>query len=252
MDAAIAKSAEPSSAKKRGRPAKDASAGTASKTTSPTKRGRPAKETATTAPAKPMTKATAKPAPTKKTAAEPGKRGRPAKAKNVVVASTAKSGSRSAKSSPQKTLSPKKAATPKKTTTTGNFPSTIGDVLNLTSAEIEDQWPDLAKNLSLEFHEDAKSKTIWGKFDIGIYEGYLRHKGLQLKQKMNFDYRSIENGTGEGNNGVCEVEFQGQKFTATFSECVGGVSVEGVMDTKKSGASEHDAAYFANGWEEYA
>ncbi|EEA18693.1 hypothetical protein PMAA_009760 [Talaromyces marneffei ATCC 18224] len=224
------------SAKRRGRPAKDSSvlpkesASMEAVETPLKKRGRPAK------------------------AATAGKRGRPAKTKAVVVASTAKSGSRSAKSSPQKktttiSSSLKKTATAKKST--NSFPSRIGAVHDLTSAEIEDQWPDLAKNLSLEFREDPKTKTIWGKFNIGIYEGYLRHKGLVLKKKMKFDYRSIENGTGDGNKGVCEVEFQGQKFTATFLECVGGVSVEGVMDTKKSRTGGQVALFFVIGWMQY-
>lgn len=244
MDASIAKSAEPSSAKKRGRPAKGASAGTASKTTSPTKRGRPAKGTAsaTATPAK-STKTKTKSTPTKKTAAQPGKRGRPPKAKSVVVASTAKSGTRDAK------LSAKKATTsPKKKTE--SFPSQLGDIRELSSPYIEGEWPDLAEGLELEFHADPESKVIWGRYDVGISEGYLRHEGLKLKKKMEFDYRGREANTGDGDRGVCVVEFKGQNFTATFTKLTGGAPVEGVMDTKLSGSS-HDTYWYSHGWDEY-
>ncbi|EED13428.1 hypothetical protein TSTA_059160 [Talaromyces stipitatus ATCC 10500] len=116
---------------------KGASIAAASKTSSPTKRGKPSKA-ATASSIKAPTKAKAK--------------GRPSKSKAVVVASTAESGSRSAKSSPQKTSSStKKAAIPKKAA--GAFPSRIGDIIELSSPEIEELRPDLAKDMRLGFLE---------------------------------------------------------------------------------------------------
>jgi hypothetical protein len=240
--APIVKSAAPSSAKKRGRPAKDASIATASQTSSPTKRGRPAKETATTAPAKTTTKAKAKSTPTKKSAAQPAKRGRPPKAKSAVVASTAKSGTRGAKPSA------KKATTSNKKTE--SFPSKIGDILELSSPYIEGEWPDLAEGLELDFQPDTDNKFIWGRYNNGISEGYLRYEGPKLKKKMEFDYRGRAVNTGDGDRGVCIVEFKGQDFTATFTQMTGEASMEGVMDTKLSQSSS-DTRHYANGWEKY-
>jgi hypothetical protein len=187
------------------------------------------------------TKAKTKSTPIKKPGVQPTKRGRPPKSKAVVFASTAKSGTRGAKPSAKK-------AAPKKKTE--SFPSTLGDILELSSPYIEGEWPDLAENLELGFHPDTENKIIWGRYDIGISEGYLRHKGLTLKKKMEFEYRGREANTGDGNRGVCVVEFKGQNFTATFTKMTGSAPVEGVMDTKLSESSS-DTRYYENGWNEY-
>lgn len=67
---------------------------------------------------------------------------------------------------------------------------------------------------------------------------------------MEFDYRGREANTGDGDRGVCVVEFKGQNFTVTFTKLIGGAPVEGVMDTKLSGGN-HDTYWYSLGWDEY-
>ncbi|KAF3907369.1 hypothetical protein ABW20_dc0108195 [Dactylellina cionopaga] len=71
----------------------------------------------------------------------------------------------------------------------------------------EEEWPDLAEGTTIRLH--INEETIWGEFDSGCYEGYIRLDSVTSSvipdSKIRFGWRGSNMGTGAPRSGEGEI-----------------------------------------------
>ena len=132
---------------------------------------------------------------------------------------------------------------------TGIFP--------ITSREVSSQWPFYARNLKIRFHSDPEQQRMWGRFDVGIYEGYLllslKPEELAWDTPMEFCWRARENETGCHRRGKGEVSLSsGCEVKGVFEGMCGDIDFEGRRQLMPGGISGLDVDSYRRGWKEFA
>ncbi|KAK2767413.1 hypothetical protein FQN54_003569 [Arachnomyces sp. PD_36] len=134
--------------------------------------------------------------------------------------------------------------------------SSITGIFPVKSSAIEKEWPDYSDGLSVRFHADAEYNTVWGKFYVGTYEGFIILDGLldelEHDAPLKFFWRGRQPETGDHLSGEGEVRITRQRrINGVFHGMLAEVDFSGRRQLMPNGISGYDSSYYREGWKEY-
>ncbi|KAL1982185.1 hypothetical protein VTN96DRAFT_1665 [Rasamsonia emersonii] len=136
------------------------------------------------------------------------------------------------------------------------FLAMVTGIFNITSRAIEHNWSTKAKKLSIRFHVDREKIAVWGKFSLGICNGFLLMKNSpdSLKQgvPLKFRWRGRETDTGDSISGTGEVSIKKDRtIQGVFHDMYGNVDFSGKRKFMPNNESGYEASYYRSQWKEY-
>jgi hypothetical protein len=137
--------------------------------------------------------------------------------------------------------------------------SSLTGAFDISSEDIEAEWPGKAQHVALRMHADLEGNKVWGWFDMGICEGYLLldvpADELREGRPLQFTYRGREAETGTTVRGTGELEVKSPtdpQVKGSFKGMYGeAVRFSGRRKLMPTGISGRDVWYYQSGWANY-
>ena len=137
------------------------------------------------------------------------------------------------------------------------FLGAVTGIFNISSEVVEGEWPAKARNVSIRFHIDRERDKVWGKFNMGICEGFLLFDkspdDLMPDDLLEFRWRGREDETGRSKSGGGEVTIsEKRRIKGSFRGLYGeNLDFEGGRNFMPSRISGYEPSYYKNQWDEY-
>lgn len=142
------------------------------------------------------------------------------------------------------------------------FVKMITGIYDITSEEIETDWTSKSKGLVVRLHVDHSQGQVFGYFDIGIVEGFLKIDvgldDLVHYSPMGFKWHGRGTATGacEKGTGTMSIRTVGSRivegiFCGMPDNNDGQIEFRGTKKMLPSGVSGRGAGYYRAHWDEY-
>ncbi|KAB8301248.1 hypothetical protein EYC80_003135 [Monilinia laxa] len=142
-----------------------------------------------------------------------------------------------------------------------NFVEMITGIYDITSREIEEDWFAESKGLMVRLHLDQQQGVVFGCFDIGIVEGFLKLdvgvEGFKHYSPMGFKWYGRGTFTGRSEKGTGTITIrtrEGRTVEGLFCDMPdnndGQIDFRGSRRVLPLGVSGRGAGYYRAHWEE--
>ncbi|KAG4026911.1 hypothetical protein MFRU_035g00630 [Monilinia fructicola] len=143
-----------------------------------------------------------------------------------------------------------------------NFVEMITGSYDITSRKIEESWFADSKGLMVRLHLDQQQEAVFGSFDIGIVEGFLKLdvgvEGLKHYSPMGFKWYGRGTSTGRSEKGTGTITIRtrdGRTVEGFFYDMPdnndGQIDFHGSRRVLPLGVSGRGAGYYRAHWEEF-